>query len=466
LIFLHLSRLFLRSDQQATEEQANAGPQSVGPNSQSKPSALIKRELWGPPLAHAALVGAAIAPAIYMPLRLVTEPSFAEGVLRFRARDYDPSVAMLLFACAAYACWFAGRFIYLNRRHLLYTLSALALLLTEFLALDGLRLSGATQLLVVAATAFIISLAARAVRDGVLPAALHRASLTVCAVLAALVYPVLSAAEPRPITHGMILIFLAASYAISNGLAGIEERAHAAAAFAFAALLIVQAMIHLHAGDQSLYVPSRLALIFGLISLGASLGSRSRVPYFRAGLYTLSLAFVLICLGAGLDPLDDVEAYTTTVAILFLVAAYTSMRRGINKFAADATLHLWAGSILLAAPLVMRALQYRLLLDLPTPSRDLMTLCASLALLFLGVTGRLRAPAIMGFIALALELAALTVTSVDWLQIPLKVYLISVGALILVVWGLLEFRREHVLSFRQRLSERREQARERFGEWK
>ena len=78
----------------------------------------------------------------------------------------------------------------------------------------------------------------------------------------------------------------------------------------------------------------------------------------------------------------------------------------------------------------------------------------------------MRAPVLVGAISLVLELAALTVTSVDWLQIPLKVYLVSVGALILLVWGLMEFRREQILSLRQRVSERRETARKRFGKWK
>ncbi|PYS45927.1 MAG: hypothetical protein DMF68_20770 [Acidobacteria bacterium] len=464
LVFLHLSRFFI-SKTEGERMKVDNEKQSVR-NTQSKLSSLTSLELWEHPLAHVALVGAALAPVLYMPLRLVSSPSFAAGFLRLRARDYDPSIAMLLFAFAGYAAWFAGRFIYTNRRAILYTAGALSLLWTEFLLLDGLRLSGAVQLLVIAATAFIIGLAARASRGDLLSAALHRASLTVCVVLAALIYPVLSAAEPGPITHSMILVLLAGTYAVSRDLDEVDERAHAAAAFACAALLIVQALIHLRVGDNALYVPSRLALIFGLILLGASLGSRSRVRYFRAGLYTLSLAFVLTCLGAGLDPLDDAEVYTTTIAILLLVVTYISLRRGIKEFAADARLHLWAGSLLLCAPLVMRSLQYRLLLDLPAPSRDLATLCASLALLFLGLTGRLRAPIITGFISLVLELVALTVTSVHWLQIPLKVYLISVGALILLIWGLLEFRREQILSFRQRLGERREKARERFGEWR
>src|ERR687883_480704 len=42
---------------------------------------------------------------------------------------------------------------------------------------------------------------------------------------------------------------------------------------------------------------------FGLILLGAGLRRRARVQYFRAGLYSLSLAFVLACLRASFAPL-------------------------------------------------------------------------------------------------------------------------------------------------------------------
>jgi hypothetical protein len=143
-----------------------------------------------------------------------------------------------------------------------------------------------------------------------------------------------------------------------------------------------------------------------------------------------------------------------------------SARSGWEDYAADTGLLLWAGSVLLAGPLLFHALEYRLVLGVPAPARDLIVLCAALALVLFGVVGRLRAPVLVGATALALELAALALTTVGWLQIPLKAYLISVGALILLAWGLLEFRREQILRMRQRLSERREIARERFGEWK
>jgi hypothetical protein len=264
----------------------------------------------------------------------------------------------------------------------------------------------------------------------------------------------------------MLLALLAATYGASGEETAGEERAHAHVVFAFAALLIVQAMVHLRAGDDALLAPCFSVAAFGLVSLGAGLLGRARVQYFRAGLYSLSLASVLACLSAGFAPLEDVEAYTTPVALLLVAAAYLAARRGWDDYAADVKLLLWVGSLLLSAPLVFHALEYRFLLDERAPARDLATLCASLALILFGVLGRMRAPVIVGATSLVLELAALTVTSVDWLQIPLKVYLISVGALILLFWGLLEFRREQILTLRQRLSERRDYARERFGEWK
>jgi hypothetical protein len=148
------------------------------------------------------------------------------------------------------------------------------------------------------------------------------------------------------------------------------------------------------------------------------------------------------------------------------VAYLSELRERDEAPARDDGLLLWAGSILLAAPLLIRALQIRLLFEQPAPERDLATLCASLGLILFGVIRRLRAPLLVGAVSLALELAALALTSIDWMQVPLKIYLISTGALISLIFGLLEFRREQVLSMRKRFQERREHARERFGEWR
>jgi hypothetical protein len=67
---------------------------------------------------------------------------------------------------------------------------------------------------------------------------------------------------------------------------------------------------------------------------------------------------------------------------------------------------------------------------------------------------------------LLIELVALALTSVHWLQVPLRNYLITGGVLIIIIWGIFEYRREQILSVRKRLHERGAQARERFGEWR
>jgi len=178
--------------------------------------------------------------------------------------------------------------------------------------------------------------------------------------------------------------------------------------------------------------------------------------------------FASIALALSTYDFTDVEIYTSLIAILLLGVAYLSeLRDGADEAKAhDDGLLFWAGSILLAGPLLIRALQFRLLLGLPAPGRDLATLCSSLALILFGVVRRLRAPALVGAVSLAVALAALALTSIDWLQVPLKIYLISTGALISLIFGLLEFRREQVLLMRKRFQERREHARERFGEWR
>ena len=92
---------------------------------------------------------------------------------------------MLLFAAAAYVAWFTGRYIYTDRRFSLYTLSTLALFWTEFLALDGFRLTGSAHLLALAATTLAITSTSRLVRvDDEASRALHLAGALLSLLLA------------------------------------------------------------------------------------------------------------------------------------------------------------------------------------------------------------------------------------------------------------------------------------------
>ena len=266
------------------------------------------------------------------------------------------------------------------------------------------------------------------------------------------------------------VLFLAGRLSPARGLDWLARPANVSAgvALSFVALLsLAQASVHLNVGDPLLLAPSVGLGVVAFLAFMASLWSRklARVRYFRAGLYTTVLTFAFACLRAGYHPLSDVELYTSPVALLLLTVAYLSMRSRWDEHAKDTGPLFWMGSLLLSAPLLIHALEYRLL-DVAAPWRDLATLCASLALILFGVMGRLRAPLLVGTLSLVMELLSLALTTVDWLEIPLKIYLMSVGALILIVWGLLEFRREQILMMRQRLNKRREYARERFGEWK
>jgi hypothetical protein len=784
LVLLHVSRLLPRDDTHATSPAAPPSGEDDGARERDgRQPGRFDYQLWGGPLVQVSLAGSTLAALLYMTLRAGSQPSLSEGIFRLGSSVYDAGVAMLLFACLAYVAWLAGRYIDTKRRVGLYTLSALALVWTEFLAADGLAVSGSTMVLALGLAALALSLCARLARGAALPAALHRAGLIVGLVLVPASAWLVLDAEVYSLAQAAALASLAAAYAFLgtprfSGKVIFVTLAHASALYASAAFLVallgfrlesvtlfsaasaawpfvlyaiaflvlrlrreeqlaapfiriadmefvllllsagitalllhlwpeggilrtqtlrgsmffvlfaaiaygalrgrrersalgvalvstaalvmvaaagdalkfsgalpaawpvavfvicaafliskaaarllpapgatfeagkasatasqgqlflagiarfvadsavtvcatlwlatalsqlesggagalfvlllallywsertarvreswlvyisavhagalcvavltalgvslewfaataaltlfpllfalgryalargaewlrmpagraaaaagtlaslaalLQASTHLRAGDPALLAASVALGAVALVSFGASFWSRehARLQYFRAGLSAAVMAFALSCLRAGFDPVEDVELYTSPVAILVLIVAYTAVRREWNEYARDAALLFWTGSILLAGPLLIRALQFRLLLDLPAPSRDLTTLCASLALVLSGVMGRLRAPLLIGGAALGLELLALALTSVDWMQVPLKVYLISVGALLVIFWGMLEFRREQILLMRKRLSERREYARERFGEWR
>ncbi|HEX8492875.1 MAG TPA: hypothetical protein VF658_08550 [Pyrinomonadaceae bacterium] len=698
LVFLHLSRVFPRASRPLEKERdASVAVEETTDDKSAKDNKVKAKddkvaelsgnsyELWGRPLVRVALFGASVAALLYRLLPQDSSLSLYDGILRLRASDYDASIAMLLFVALAWVAWFTARFIYTKRRAVLYTTSVLALVWTEFLLFDGLRVSGQIRLAALAATALIVASATRFVAERILAEALHRASAMVLTLLlliasiiallfhidaseldaswrpslffvllatmlfgalrpsrnhqrsiygaglatvAALILvatlsdalmaagvlpeswpiaagvvgaalllqlfslrwlrPTLKAAtetakaaieERRAVTEkaaaddkgtrvpvvmfnsldavirlvtdsaavvcvslwltrlllfagedgwsAALVFLLALVYWIARALQGrralfvylssahagafllaklialhIEERwfalffalvlfpllfalgrlarargagwvavsagrGAAVLALLISLALIVQAAPLLQTGNELLLAPMLTAGVLCAATLAASLFSegRERVGYFRVGLGAAVLAFVLLVLRAGFDPIIDVEMYTSPVAVLLLIVSYVMMRGEWDEYARDTGLLMWTGALLLCGPLLIRALQFRLLLDLPAQWRDMSVLGVSLVLVFFGVLGRLRAPVIIGTITLLLELVALALTSVRWLQVPVWVYLITAGVLIIVVWGIFEYRREQLLLMRRRLQERGAQARESFEQW-
>jgi hypothetical protein len=267
------------------------------------------------------------------------------------------------------------------------------------------------------------------------------------------------------------LLFALGHAARARGVEWLATHASRAAAILLAMISLALAFETapvLQTGNGLLLAPAVTAFALCAAFSAASFFSagRERVRYFRAALAAALAAFVLMVMRAGFDPLVDVEMYTSPIAVLLLVVSYLSIRREWNEYARDTILLLWTGALLLCGPLLIRALQFRLLLDLPAPARDLATLGVSLALLLLGVFARLRAPVVVGIITLVLELVALTLTSVHWLQVPIWIYLTTAGVIIMTVWGMFEYQRERVIQMRQRLHERGAQARASFSEWR
>jgi hypothetical protein len=267
------------------------------------------------------------------------------------------------------------------------------------------------------------------------------------------------------------LFFALARKARASGVDWLARHAQGAAWVA-ATLVFVASMLqaspHLRTGDALLLAPCLTTGALALLALAASMLSAGpeRVEYFRAGLLTAIISFALGCLRAGYDPAADLEIYTSPVAIALLVVAYFSVRREWEEYERDTNALLWLGSLILCAPLLFHALEFRLLRDVPAPWRDLGVLCASLALILFGVLGRLRAPVSVGVVTLLSELLVLTVTSVEWTQVPLKVYLGTVGSLLMLAGWMLGFRREKLISMRERFQEQREHMQERFGGWR
>jgi hypothetical protein len=285
LIFLHLFRLRIVDFGLRIEKPVFLNPQS----------AIRNPQLFRSPLVHIALFGATVSALLYMLLRLGTSPSFADGILRLRASDYDPGVAMLLFALGAYAAWFAGRYIYTDRRALLDTIAVLALCWIEFLAADGFGLSVSLKLLALAVTAFVVALSSRVMRDDVPALALYRASLIVSFLIVSVLivsffYVLLFIAPSYTITDSAILIFLALTCAVASAprfskRVAAATLAYASAVFASAAFLV--ALMSLNLKSETLFYTACASWPFALY-LVARLTRRARREM------QLSLPFMIV----------------------------------------------------------------------------------------------------------------------------------------------------------------------------
>jgi hypothetical protein len=297
-----------------------------------------------------------------------------------------------------------------------------------------------------------------------------------CAHAAAFLITLLIALSVAP--QWLVLLFVLITFPLFFTLSRYARHAEwlraplsegSVAALAIGLLLtLFQAAPHLEAGDAQLLAPSLTAGAVSFLSFLASIFVRGRasVRYFRNGLWVSVLSIMLASLHAGFSPLEDVEVYTTPIAVLILLIAYLSHGRAWQEYDRDVGALLWVGSVLLCLPLLARSLEFRLLLDTPAPWRDVSVLIASLLLILYGTMGRMRAPVMAGSVTLVGELIVLTLTSVDWLQVPLKYYLMTVGALLLLIFGTLEYRREQFLAMRKRFQLRRDSMRAQFGEWR
>lgn len=160
-------------------------------------------------------------------------------------------------------------------------------------------------------------------------------------------------------------------------------------------------------------------------------------------------SYGLLGLRLGFHPWGDSAFYTLpTGALLVLLGAFASRQENDRV---QASLLLWLGSLLAAAPLVLHAFENRFVRNISPVGYDMATITTGLVLVATGILLQLRAPTIVGAVVMGLDLFVVVFSQVRWEEVPLFIYLTALGALLFGVSWLLLYRRDALLRLRDRI---------------
>jgi hypothetical protein len=227
--------------------------------------------------------------------------------------------------------------------------------------------------------------------------------------------------------------------------------------------LVVEAGILLP--DVALGSP-RLAphvVAFGVMTACAVVLGRTREdarPLYRVLWRTLAVAtYVVAGLWLGFHPWRDSAFYTLPVGALLVGLGVATSRSAEPE---GSRVLLWLGSLLAAAPMLLHALDNRFLLGISPLGYDAATLAIGLALAICGVLFQLRAPSVVGAAVFAADLFVVAFSKIEWEEIPLSIYIATIGALLFGASWLLLYRKQDLLRFRDYLRARHEL----FQQWR
>ncbi len=155
--------------------------------------------------------------------------------------------------------------------------------------------------------------------------------------------------------------------------------------------------------------------------------------------------YVIVGVRLGYHPWRDSAYYTLPVGALLVGLGAWSSRRDDGR---EASILIWLGSLLAAVPMLLHALDNRFVQSIASDRYDIGTLSVGLALALVGLIFQLRGPAVVGAIALGVDLFVIAFSQITWNQLTLAIFATFVGALMIGVSWFILYRRDDLYRLR------------------
>ncbi len=177
--------------------------------------------------------------------------------------------------------------------------------------------------------------------------------------------------------------------------------------------------------------------------------------YLTAAVALLGVVFLQINVLVHLSGWRKIEIFCAVAGLLFLVGSHFGRFREEGKHEDDTvTLGLWAGSLLLAAPLFVAMLYHRFGGGGISLADDVLLLITSILMLTTGCVWRIKSTTLVGGGSLFIFLMIVIGSILYRPQVALGVYLFIGGGLIFVAGVLLSIYRERLLALPDQIAKR------------
>lgn len=183
---------------------------------------------------------------------------------------------------------------------------------------------------------------------------------------------------------------------------------------------------------------------YAVAGFAAERSEASAVMHRGLALVFSYLSYAMIGLRYELSPWEDSAYYTLPPGLLLVTIGAVKSRKDDDEGAGSL---MWIGSLIVATPMLLHALENRYVLGTSSAGYDMATITLGLLLALVGRMVMYRGPFLVGAFVFVVDLFVVIMGAIRWQDLPPAVYLTALGALLFGTAWVLLYKREQLRRF-------------------